>query len=275
MFQGVYQHACHPESAVCAFCWGTWGITLFFQREDHTIIQSYHNGDWRDTSFQIPNCLPGTDLAEVHTDGGRRIILFFQDSFGWLCYRQNDYGQWGPATPICPAARKTGIAATSWTGDLSEVRVYFQDEDNAIREYVGAFGCEWHQTSAVICQHTRPLGSLAAISWESVDQEHYIRLYFQDDRDTIIEMCYGSSTPMWSKGKFAQRASRGTSISASVRTHPGHVGRFINIMWSDMNSNIKHCANSMSVGWLQATTAAKLRNNMISFPGSKRSNGWR
>lgn len=112
---------------------------------------------------------------------------------------QSDHGQWGSAAQICPAARKTGIAATSWTSDLSEVRLYFQDEENAICECVGAFGCEWYQTSAVVYQHNRPLGSLAAISWESTDQEHCIRLYFQDVQDMIIEMCYGSSTPMWSK----------------------------------------------------------------------------
>lgn len=274
-FPGEYEHECYAESAACAIGWGAWGVRLFFQRQDYAIMQSYHNGSWRATDFEQPGCLPGTDIAEVHTDGGRQVILFFQDASGWLCYRHLKDSGWCHAMRLCPAAMKTGIAATTWTADLSEVRLYYQDEEFAIREYIGSDD-DWYETSTIIYQHDRPLGSIAAVSWQGPSKEIHIRLYFQDLQGDIIELCYGSNMPEWQTGAFVQNALQGTSISASVRTLHKNAGCFINVMWSDTDSRIYHRSYADSVGWLDASVMAELRDKRIKFPGSRnRSSAWR
>lgn len=42
---------------------------------------------WQDTDFAQDNVLLGTNVAAVHSSDGAKVVLFFQDTEGYVCYR--------------------------------------------------------------------------------------------------------------------------------------------------------------------------------------------
>jgi hypothetical protein len=56
--------------------------------------------------------------------------------------------RWEDAVRLCEGAAATPISATTWS-HTEDIRVYFQDEDNALQEFRGSFNGGWY-----VCIHT-------------------------------------------------------------------------------------------------------------------------
>ncbi|KAJ7801673.1 hypothetical protein B0H14DRAFT_2894796 [Mycena olivaceomarginata] len=125
------------------------------------------------------DAMPGTHMAEVHSEDAGRIVLFFQDKAGFLCSR---------------GCRPTPISATTWS-HTEDIRVYFQDEDNALREFRGSFNGGWRM-GEFTAQSSKIHRSMAAISWFAPEMKPgpEIRVYIQDDTNIVIEWSYSVNT---------------------------------------------------------------------------------
>lgn len=142
-------------------------MSVFYQNRDNTLHEMRYDGrDWSTTGFVQADAMPGTAMAEVrtaaislpwtdiwlkvHSENVNGQLFFFQDSYGFLSYRcvfplfscllviisvsVAINSIWEPAVRICQAATATPIAATTWS-NCADVRLYFQDKTNQIREF--------------------------------------------------------------------------------------------------------------------------------------------
>lgn len=87
--QYVAQNLCLPAALIqLNLQWAPWNQSIFYQSEDYVLREKRrNNGDWADTDFAQADCMPGTNLAAIHSKNAERVVLFWQDREGWICYR--------------------------------------------------------------------------------------------------------------------------------------------------------------------------------------------
>lgn len=71
--------------------WAPWHQSIFYQSEDYVLREKRRSPasscEWVDTGFAQDGCMPGTNLAVIHSADAERIVILWQDKEGWLCYR--------------------------------------------------------------------------------------------------------------------------------------------------------------------------------------------
>ncbi|KAJ7835231.1 hypothetical protein B0H14DRAFT_3871160 [Mycena olivaceomarginata] len=82
--------------------------------------------------------MPGTDMAVVYNDSpyGSYLMLFFQDSEGFVSSVLATNTKWAPAVHLFAAATATPITATQQS---NAVFLYFQDSTKQLQQYRGSF----------------------------------------------------------------------------------------------------------------------------------------
>ncbi|KAF8647330.1 hypothetical protein AX16_006792 [Volvariella volvacea WC 439] len=255
-FPGELRFNCSPESTLCAFAWDSWSQSVFYQTEDGSIRERRHLNRWEITSFVQPDCMMGTSIAAVWGNYARIIVLLFQDSEDYLCFRVFEGGRWKPAVRLQKAAKCTGIGVTSWN-NCRDIRVYFQDDQNVVREYCGSYNSNNWTLGDFVHQCTIPIGDIAAVNWE-YDGRREIRLYFQEENCDIIEWCYSSGPgACWKQGAFRQSALPNSDVVAYVR-QPGH-GFYIVVMWAGPDQLLYQRVNPEGWNWMNPTPIAFLQ----------------
>ncbi|KAJ6541349.1 hypothetical protein B0H19DRAFT_314924 [Mycena capillaripes] len=199
----------------------------------------YDGNGWNVTDFAQPDAMPGTAMAEVHSDNMRVVLFFFQDSYGFLCYRMALAWVWSPAVRICQAAIATPIAATTWN-NTSDVRLYFQDKKNQMREFSTT-----SRTSDLYYDRQWQLGglkmsgfltsSMAAISWAGPE----IKLYIQANDNSVMELSCGADFTYklspFTLDKTPNMAGQNTAIAAFRGSRFG----FCHLYWASSDKILR------------------------------------
>ncbi|KAF8147441.1 hypothetical protein K438DRAFT_1989668 [Mycena galopus ATCC 62051] len=220
-FHGALHGSCDPGSTLCSISWGSGNLSILYQTHDNVIHEMRHDGrDWYLSGF-TQDAIPGTDMGEVHSESGDRVVFFFQDKEGFLCYRRATNWHWEGSVRLCKAASTTPITATTWS-DTKDIRVYFQDQNNSTREYCGSFDGGW-VLGGFTFPETNLLGSIAAISWPGPQ----IRVYMQDHNNNLIEWGYGGG---WSHGVLTAGVLPNADIAAFWQNSRN--GFFIHVYWT-------------------------------------------
>ncbi|KAJ7342772.1 hypothetical protein DFH08DRAFT_962813 [Mycena albidolilacea] len=110
----------------------TQNVSVFSQKRDNVLQEMRYDGqNWTLTGFIQSDVMPGTAMAEVHNDNASVVLADTVDrlAIDWV---------WKPAVRICQAATVTPIAATTWSNG-ADVRLYFQDKTNHVREFCITF----------------------------------------------------------------------------------------------------------------------------------------
>ncbi|KAK7444519.1 hypothetical protein VKT23_015197 [Stygiomarasmius scandens] len=235
--------------------WDSWSQSVFYQSEDGAIRERRHLNYWEVTNFVQPDCMLGTSIAAVWGDYARVIVLFFQDSEGYLCFRVSHNGSWETAVRLHKAAKCTGIGVTSWN-DCNDIRVYFQDEDNVVREYCGNHNSREWTLGNFLHRCDIPIGDIAACSWKESNR-YEIRIYFQEEDCHIVEWCANSETNNWIEGGFRYSALPNSDIVAYVRQ--SGISYFVVVMWAGLDELLYQCVNPQDWGWMDCTPIAFLQ----------------
>ncbi|KAF7369620.1 hypothetical protein MVEN_00292800 [Mycena venus] len=254
-FHGALHGSCDPGSTLCCITWGSGNFTIFYQTHDNVIHEMRHDGrDWHVSNF-VQAAMPGTDMGEVHSQNGDRVMFFFQDKEGFLCYRRASNWQWDGSVRLCKAASTTAITATTWS-ETKDIRVYYQDENNMGRECAGSFDGGWVVGGGSPFASTKIRSSMAAISWPGPQ----IRVYMQDYSNSLIEWCWipGSG---WKRGGFTAPALPDADIAAFYRT--SRSGGFIHVYWTSYEKILhqKVWTESAAAGWLPETPIGYLSSS--------------
>ncbi|KAJ7894942.1 hypothetical protein B0H14DRAFT_2682225 [Mycena olivaceomarginata] len=208
---------------------------------------------WYVSSFAQADAMPGTHISEVHNEDAGRVVLFFQDKDGFLCFSATakparcaiDW-HWEDAVRLWQGAAATPISATTWS-HTEDIRVYFQDQNNAFREFRGSFNGGWR-----LGEFTRPLSkihrSMAAISWFGPEMKPgpEIRVYIQDDTNIVIEWSYSVSTE-WTLGQFKAEASPDADIAALRQDSQNDA--HVHVYWTNYDK-IHQKVWTHTLGWL-------------------------
>ncbi|KAJ7861792.1 hypothetical protein B0H14DRAFT_3615918 [Mycena olivaceomarginata] len=125
--------------------WGevgsTQNVSVFSQTRDNLLQEMRYDGqNWTLTSFIQSDVMPGTAMAETHTAS---CVIGGFHTFVESCWPTQSTvspltGSVEPAVRICQAATVTPIAATTWSNG-ADVRLYFQDKTNHVREFCITF----------------------------------------------------------------------------------------------------------------------------------------
>ncbi|KAJ7340031.1 hypothetical protein DFH08DRAFT_1013722 [Mycena albidolilacea] len=229
LLPGTLKGSCAAASTLCGMSWGSPpNRAIFYQTEDNVIHQMscFHGKGWHVSSFAQADAMPGTHMAEVHSEDAGRVVLFFQDKDGFLCSRCAIDWRWEDAVRLWEGAAATPISATTWS-HTEDIRGYFQDEDNALQEFRGSFNGGWR-----LGEFIRPLSkihrSMAAISWFGPEMKPgpEIRVYIQDDTNIVIEWSYSVITE-WSLGQFKAEAPPDADIAALRRNDA-----YVHVYWT-------------------------------------------
>lgn len=158
-----------------------------------------------------------TGVSSIHwTNSGEHIRVYFQHTDGWVYEAAYDEPR-GWTTPsqtvrLFQAKQRTPIASIVWDTQAShppQIRVYYIDDKNAIREHVYSNG--WSNGATLPASNISPISNLAATSWTDQPQ---IRVYYQRVDNTIQEVVWSGG---WSVGAhFSQQAIPGSGLGATV-----------------------------------------------------------
>ncbi|KAI1355815.1 fucose-specific lectin [Xylaria sp. FL0043] len=134
-------------ASMAAVCWEENGIRLrlYYQFIDGGIKEhcSDAGGDWFSGDFSTPGLPPYTALAALAWPGsGAPVRVYFQDPGASIAeFKHNQ--TWGyDSTVVGPLRPGRRISALEW-GSGAELRVYYQADDNKIREMARSNGGPW------------------------------------------------------------------------------------------------------------------------------------
>ncbi|KIP01635.1 hypothetical protein PHLGIDRAFT_131171 [Phlebiopsis gigantea 11061_1 CR5-6] len=182
---------CSIDSALCSFAWASWSLSVFYQDARDVLRERRHLNSWETTDFVQHGAMRGTNIAAVHSPDAAQIMLFYQDNDGYIRYRTAKNLVWNKySVPLVKAALATGIGATAWN-NLGEIRLYYQDGENVVREYRGNLDGKWSLT-AFNKKYAHSIGNITAVSWSN-GQATEIRLYIQDETNNITELCHSGN----------------------------------------------------------------------------------
>ncbi|KAI0684220.1 hypothetical protein BC835DRAFT_1390613 [Cytidiella melzeri] len=198
---------CDPESALAA-CWKNENVSLLFHQGEGRIRY------WTDE--QLPGgtpqavapkqksattlssdkfkCTKGSKIAVVNNTDSSQFALFFQDVDGNICYSSGDASlNFSEPVPLCKAVQGSGLSVAAWTG-IRHMRLYYQDEDFAIKEMALNENHEWVK-GATVSTEPKALTTISALHWYS-SQTHMseFRTYYQTGPVKIAERCCGQGT---------------------------------------------------------------------------------
>ncbi|KIP03864.1 hypothetical protein PHLGIDRAFT_129897 [Phlebiopsis gigantea 11061_1 CR5-6] len=230
---------CHPNSALCALSWGTSAESLFYQDiRGHLRERRLDADKWHLTGFEEFGALLGTNIAAVSAEDGSRVCVFFQSARGGVCYRTATAAPGGAkwtwskdvhTVTNTKACKGTGIGVTAWN-NLGEIRVFFQDESRVVHEYHGHLTKNSWEHVGFSKTFSNTIGDITAISWED-KHARQIRLYLQDEHNTIIEWAHDGKR--WVRGDFMKAALPNADVIALVRD-VGQNGEHVqipNVFW--------------------------------------------
>ena len=86
-FPGELMFPSSQDSALCSYAWAPWTQSVLYQDVTGALRERYHGNFWIETSFVQEDCLIGTNIAVVYSTGAAQVVLFFQDSDGYVCSR--------------------------------------------------------------------------------------------------------------------------------------------------------------------------------------------
>ena len=67
--------------------WASWSQSVIYQDAKDDLREHRHLNKWEATNFVQSGALHGTSVAVVHSDGAKKVVLFYQDKEGFICYR--------------------------------------------------------------------------------------------------------------------------------------------------------------------------------------------
>ncbi|KAF8215431.1 hypothetical protein K438DRAFT_1955410 [Mycena galopus ATCC 62051] len=164
-FHGALHGSCDPGSTLCSISWGSGNLSILYQTHDNVIHEMRHDGrDWYLSGF-TQDAIPGTDMGEVHSESGDRVVFFFQDKESFLCYRVLG-GFTFPETNLLGS-----MAMISWPGP--QIRVYMQDHNNNLIKWGYSGG--W--SHGVLTAGVLPNADIAAF-WRNSHNGFFIHVYW-------------------------------------------------------------------------------------------------
>ncbi|KAI1295934.1 fucose-specific lectin [Xylaria venustula] len=175
---------------------------VYYQDTDGFIREHIHRLEgWTLSNIPPFKAKPASPLAVVGWDNGSQIRLYCVSVEGYLeewCYGSNQ-DRWVPGYLSNSKFRvheASKLAAISWYENGPSIRVYAQDPDNKIQEYINS-GPTW--TKREVGTAAEFGASLAVVQWK--ENGIRIRLYHQASDRTIKEYCSDAGGP-WSQGAF-------------------------------------------------------------------------
>ena len=165
----------------------------------------------------------------------RLYCLNAQSGIDEYCW---DNGGWSSGANLVQAGPSSKLAAVDWVDANTQnahVRVYYQDAQDVIREYLYDYNVGWQGGA------TLPAGAsgsgLAALQWTDGDGVH-LRVYYQDPGNVIREHCFDGG--QWQAGATLPAALPGTSLAAGMWTDAN--GFHVCVYYQDAHYALReHC----------------------------------
>ncbi|KAI0503254.1 fucose-specific lectin [Xylaria bambusicola] len=124
-------------------------LRVYYQARDSSTVKEhcYENSKWFEGEFSIPDIPPYASITAVvfrDAQAGVHLRVFLQDSSASIIAYHNDGGwvkQGAVVGPLRPGRR---IAALEWR-EGTELRVFYQADDNKIREQAQSNAGAWYK----------------------------------------------------------------------------------------------------------------------------------
>jgi len=229
----------------------------------------------------MSNIIPTGISAIQWTNNGVHIRVYFQHTDGWVYEAAYDDPRgWTPqaeTVKLFQAKQRTPLAAVVWDTQAShppQIRVYYIDDQNAIREHVYSGG--WENGATLPSSNVSPISNLGATSWTD-DPE--IRVYYQQGDNTIQEIVWSGN---WGVGHhFSEIAIPGSAIGATVLDAAPTLRVYYQAYdlslheqawggsWSDRKLNVTPVPQGgiAPVGWFDTNNDAHIRIYLPLFTG--------
>jgi kumamolisin len=177
----------------------------------------------------------------------RLYCLNAQSGIDEYCW---DNGGWASGGNLTQAGPNSKLAAVAWAdenGQDPHVRVYYQDAQNMIREYMYDYPAGW-QGGATLPAAASGSG-LAVLQWSDGDGVH-LRVFYQNPENWIREHCFDGNE--WQPGGTLAAAAPGSNLAASMWTDVN--GSHVRVYYLDGDHAIReHCYDGG--GWQPGTTS--------------------
>ncbi|KAI0428598.1 fucose-specific lectin [Xylaria sp. FL1042] len=229
---------------------------VYYQDTEGVIREHIHRLEgWTTTDMPTFKAKPASPLAVVGWNSGAQIRVYCVSVEGYLeewCYSPNQ-SRWLPGylnQAKFPVAEASKLAAVCWYDNGPSIRVYAQDSENRIVEYINT-DPSWTKRVAVPAAQVG--ASMAAVCWE--ENGIRLRLYYQALNKTIKEHCSDAGGD-WFSGDFATpELPPYTSVAAIA--WPGY-GAPVHVFFQDPDANISEFKHVQTWGYA-STVVGPLR----------------
>ncbi|KAG9227074.1 hypothetical protein CCMSSC00406_0008274 [Pleurotus cornucopiae] len=175
-------------------------IRVYYQLPNRQIQELGNDAGWFSgaTMHTLPAGTPsqqpieGTGIASVGWGNSAADIRnYVQDDSGYICEYRYTGLRWGSARLDVRAKLHSPLAAVTWADSKGrQIRVYYLDDDDIIREYFFTSGKGWYNNPPIGSVSTRPVKTAPYSRLSATASIYWIRVYYQlSGRDAIEELC--------------------------------------------------------------------------------------
>jgi hypothetical protein len=188
-------------TGLAALSWSNGSEIRLYSQNNSQAVQAYvwSKKSWSSDPNPNVSAIAGSALAAIGWNNGQQQRLYFEDENGGLC--ESVYsGGWQAPTTLLTLIVRTALAAVSWGGTSSGfafVRVYYQDENNVVRDICYNGGPNW--TAGTLEVTARAGTSLCAVQLNNGTTI----------RDTDLDTDGGFGEAVWNGTAWAYHSQTG------------------------------------------------------------------
>ncbi|KDQ32502.1 hypothetical protein PLEOSDRAFT_153813 [Pleurotus ostreatus PC15] len=206
-------------------------IRVYYQLPDRQIQELCNDVEWvsgatmRTLPAGTPSLQPieGTAIASVGWgDTASDIRNYVQDDNGHICEYSTGSG-WGAIRLGVRAKLHSPLAAVTWVdSEGRQIRIYYLDDENIIREYFFTTTKGWYDNPLIGSISTRPVKAAPYSRLSSTASKYWIRVYYQPSGlDAIEELCcdFGDSRGWYNGARLSVTPPSSKPIDVDVNTY--------------------------------------------------------